>query len=76
MPPITFPCKQLQSSALGSRMPPAICTPGRSPKTSRKISEKDSELEKLLRNAFRLRNVQRQAVRTKTSDSKGNKKAR
>ena len=76
MPPITFPGKQLQPSILGSRMPPAICTPGRSPKTPRKISERDTELESLLRNASRLRNVQKQAVRTKTGDSKGNRKAR
>jgi hypothetical protein len=76
MPPITFPGKQLQPSTLGSRMPPAICTPGRLPKAPRKISERDTELESLLRNASRPRNAQKQAVRTKTGDSKGNRKAR
>jgi hypothetical protein len=76
MPLIVFSGKELQTRSPYCRTPDAICTPGRPLKTPRKISEKDGELENLLRSAFRLRNAQNRARRTKTGDSKGNRTAR
>ena len=76
MPLILFSGKELQTSSLHFWISEALCTPRRSLKTPRKISEKDSELENLLRSAVRLLNTQRRAVRTKSAGSKGNRKAR
>lgn len=76
MPLIVFPGKELQASSPYRRLPQAIRTPGNSLRTPRKISEKDSQLENLLRSTFRLRNAQKRAVRTKTESSKRNRKAR
>jgi hypothetical protein len=76
MPLISFSSKELHSYFPNSWVPQAICTPGRSPKTPRKSSQKYREFETLLRDAFRLRNAQKQAARTKPEDSKGTTKAR
>lgn len=76
MPLIVFPGKELQASSPYCRMPQAIRAPGNSLRTPRKISEKDSQLENLLRSTFRLRNAQKRALRTKTESSKRNRKAR
>jgi hypothetical protein len=76
MPLISFSSKELHSYLPYSRVPEAICTPGRPSKTPRKVSEKHSEFENLLRDAFRLRNAQKQAARPKPEDSKGTTKAR
>jgi hypothetical protein len=76
MPLISFSSKELHSYFPYSWVPPAICTPGRSPKTPRKLSKKYSEFETLLRDAFRLLNAQKEAARTKPEDSKGSTKAR
>jgi hypothetical protein len=72
---IMFSDKELHTNSLDRWMPEAICAPGRSLKTPRKISEKDSELENLLRNAFRLRNARDRVSRTKAEDKKRNRKA-
>lgn len=45
-------------------------------KKPRKASEKDSELEHLLRSAVRLLNAQKRAERIKAAESKGNRKVR
>jgi hypothetical protein len=71
MPLISFSSKELHSYLPYSWVPEAICTPGRLPKAPRKVSEKLSEFENLLRDAFRLRNAQKQAAPTKPDDSKG-----
>ncbi|MFZ3216129.1 MAG: hypothetical protein WA192_08735 [Candidatus Acidiferrales bacterium] len=71
---IVFSGKELQARSLHSCIPEVICTPGRSLKTPRKISQQDSELENLLRSAVRLLNAQKRAVRTKATGSKGNRK--
>ena len=76
MPLISFSSKELHSHLPYSWVPEAICTPGRPPKTPRKVPEKHSEFETLLRDAFRLRNSQKQTARTKPEDSKGTEKAR
>jgi hypothetical protein len=73
---IVFFGKELQASSLYYCVREANRTPERSLKTPRKISEKDSEFEKLLRSAVRLHNAQKRAVRTKTAGRKGNSKAR
>jgi hypothetical protein len=73
---IVFPGKELQASSLDCCVSEANRTPEWSLKTPRKISEKDSELERLLRSAVRLRNAQKRAVRSKTAGRKGNSKAR
>jgi hypothetical protein len=72
---IIFSDKELHTSSRYRWIPEAICTPGRSPKTPRKNSEKDSELENLLRSAFRLRIARDRGSRTKTEDKKRNSKA-
>lgn len=76
MPLILFSGKGLQVSPLYSRISDALCTPRRSLKTPGRISEKDSELESLLRSAVRLLNAQKRAERIKTAGSKGNRKVR
>jgi hypothetical protein len=73
---IVFSGKELQVSSLYRCIRQANGTPERSVKTPRNISQKDSELENLLRRAVRLRDAQKRAVRTKTAGSKGNRKAR
>jgi hypothetical protein len=76
MPPIVFAGKTLQARPLYRWIPVLICMPDRSAKTPRKISQKDNELENLLRSAVRLRDAQKQAARTKTEQTTGSKKAR
>ena len=76
MPISLFSGKELQDGSLHRWIRGEICTPGLSLKTPRKTSEKDRELENLLRSAVRLRNAQKRAVRTKIAGSKGNRKAR
>jgi hypothetical protein len=73
---IVFYGKELQTSPPYCSRAEARRTPGQSRKTPRKISEKYSEFETLLRDAFRLRNAQKKASRTKPEDSKGTTKAR
>lgn len=75
MPLIVFSGQELQARSLYCRMLEAEGTPERPPKTPRNTSEKNRELEKLLRNAVRLRNAQVRADRTKTDGIKGNAKA-
>jgi hypothetical protein len=74
MPLIVFSGKELQASSLYCRIPEANVTPERTKKAPRNIAETDRELEKLLRNAVRLRNAQIRAARTKTDRIKGNSK--
>jgi hypothetical protein len=76
MPLIVFSGNEFQASSLCCGIPEANCTPERSLKTPREISEMGSELENLLRGAVRLRNAQKRAVRTKIAGSKRNSKAR
>jgi hypothetical protein len=76
MPLIVFSGKELYPQYPGCSIPEAICTPGRSVKSPRKISQRVSELENLLRDAVRLRDAQKRAAQTKTEESKGNSKAR
>jgi hypothetical protein len=76
MPLILFSGRGLQTSSLYYWITEALSTPRRSLKTPRKISEKDSELENLLRSAVRLLNAQKRAERIKTAGSKGNSKVR
>jgi hypothetical protein len=76
MPLILFSGKELQTRSPYFWIPEAICSPGRSLKPPRKVSEKDSEFEKLLRSAVRLFKAQKRAVRSKTAGSKGNRKVR
>jgi|HubBroStandDraft_1064217.scaffolds.fasta_scaffold00644_18 hypothetical protein len=72
---IVFSCKELRTRPLYRCTPEANGTPERPQKTPRNISDKDRELEKLLRSATRLRNAQIRAARTKDQGSKGNSKA-
>jgi hypothetical protein len=76
MPLVIFPGKELQTRSQHNWISDALCTPRRSLKTPRKISEKDSELENLLRGAVRLLNAQKRAARTKTARSKANRSVR
>jgi len=76
MPLIRFPGKELQTSTSHCWIPVVLCTPRRSLKTPRKIAQKDTELENLLRDAFRLRKAQKRAVPARTEASKRNRKAR
>ena len=71
MPLIVFSSKELQASSLYCRILEASGTPGRPQKTPSNISENDRELEKLLRNAVRVRNAQIRAARTKTDATRG-----
>jgi len=73
---IIFSGEGLQARPPYCWMLAAICTPERSLKTPQKISEKDSELENLLRRAARLFKAQQRAVRSKTAGSKVNRKVR
>jgi hypothetical protein len=76
MPLILFSGKELQTSSPYCWTSQAICSPERSLKTPRKVSEKDSEFENLLCSAVRLFKAQKRAVRTKAAGSKGNRKVR
>jgi len=76
MPLILFSGKEFQTNFLDYWIPEAICWPERSLKPPRKISDKDSEFENLLRSAVRLLKPRKRAVRSKTSASKGNRKVR
>jgi hypothetical protein len=73
---IVFSSKELQARSLYFRISEANRTPERSLEIPRKIPEKDSELERLLRSAVHLNNAQKRAVRIKTLGRKGNSKAR
>ena len=73
---IVFSGKELQPRSLYCRMLHSNGMPERRPKTPRNISEKDSELENLLRSAARVRNAQKRAVRTKPAGSKRSREPR
>ena len=76
MHPILFSGKELQIRCSYFWIPEAICSPERSLKTPRTVSEKDGEFERLLRSAVQLFKAQKRAVRSKTAGSKGNRKER
>jgi hypothetical protein len=76
MPLILFSGKELPTRSPYCWIPEAICSVERSLKTPRKVSEKDSELENLLRSAVRPFKARKRAVRSKTAGSKGNRKVR
>jgi len=73
---IAFSGKQLQTGSLYRCIPEVNGKPERPLKTPRNISEKDSELENLLRSAVRLRKAQTRTARTQTERSEGNRKAK
>lgn len=72
---IVFSGKELQTNSLYRCISEPTGKPERPLKTPRNISQKDSELENLLRNAVRLRKSQSRTARTQTERSKGNRKA-
>jgi hypothetical protein len=76
MPLTLFSGKELQTNSPYSWMTEAICSPGRSMKTPRKASEKDSEFENLLRSEVWLFKTQKRAIRSKTAGNKGNRTVR
>jgi hypothetical protein len=59
---IVFSGKELQPGSLYCRILHSNGRAERRPKTPRNISEKDSELENLLRSAARLLNAQKRAL--------------
>ncbi len=71
MPLIVFSGKELHASCLYFRISLANGTPGRPQRRPSNISKRDRELEKLLRNAVRVRNAQIRAARTKTDATRG-----
>jgi hypothetical protein len=73
---ILFSGKELQTRSPYSWIPEAICSPERSLKAPRKVSETDGEFENLLCSAVRLFNAQKRAVRSKTAGSKGSRQVR
>jgi hypothetical protein len=76
MPLIVFSGIELHPRSPGCSIPEAICVPVRSVKSPRRLSQRVSELENLLRNAVRLRDAQKRAAETRAEESKGNSKAR
>jgi hypothetical protein len=76
MPLIVHSGKKLQGSSLSCWAHGTLCVPEGSLKGPRKVSEKDSEFENLLRSAVRLLKPQKSVVRSKTAENKGNRKVR
>jgi hypothetical protein len=71
---ILFSGKELQIRSPYFWIPEAICSPERSLKAPRKVSEKHSKFEDFLRSAVRLFKAQKRAVRSKTAGSNGSRK--